>query len=96
MDRMSWSVIRGYCFFGISEGRETGGNEGSIKGVTMPCVWVGGRSKGEEGAVVNDSGEGIVGGGRWMNVRLSSSWTFGISARGSGTLGGGLVGRRVE
>ena len=31
-----------------------------------------------------------------MNVMLSSSWTFGTSARGSGTLGGGLVGRRVE
>lgn len=31
-----------------------------------------------------------------MKVMLSSSTTFGRSARGSGTLGGGLVGRRVE
>ena len=48
----------------MSEGRETGGNEGSVKELVAPCGWVGGRSKGEEGAVVNDSGEGIVGGGR--------------------------------
>ena len=64
MDRMSWSVIRGCCFFGMREGRETGGNEGSVNEVMIPCGWEGGRSKGEEGAVVNDSGEGIVGGGR--------------------------------
>jgi len=64
MDWISWSVIRGCCFFGMSEGRETGGNEGSMMVVVVPCGWVGGRSKGEEGAVVNDSGEGIVGGGR--------------------------------
>ena len=31
-----------------------------------------------------------------MKVRLSSSSTFGISESGSRTLGGGLVGRRVE
>lgn len=31
-----------------------------------------------------------------MNVRLPSSWTFGTSARGSGTTGGGRVGRWVE
>lgn len=48
----------------MSEGRETGGNEGSMRVVVVPRGWVGGRSKGEEGAVVNDSGEGIVGGGR--------------------------------
>ena len=64
MDWMSWSDIRGYCFFGISEGRETGGNEWSVREVVVPCGWAGGRSKGDEGAVVNDSGEGIVGGGR--------------------------------
>jgi hypothetical protein len=48
----------------MSEGRETGGNEGSVKEVVAPFDWADGRSKGEEGAVVNDSGEGIVGGGR--------------------------------
>jgi hypothetical protein len=64
MDWMVWSDIRGYCFFGTSEGRETGGNEGSAKEVVVACGWAGGRSKGDEGAVVNDSGEGIVGGGR--------------------------------
>jgi len=64
MDWMAWSVSRGYCFFGMSEGRETGGSEGSVREVAVPCDWAGGRSKGEEGAVVNDSGEGIVGGGR--------------------------------
>ena len=48
----------------MSEGRETGGNEGSVREVAVSCSWVGGRSNGEEGAVVNDSGEGIVGGGR--------------------------------
>jgi len=60
---MSWSVNRGYCVFGISEGLETGGNEESTREV-VPCDWTGERSKGEEGDVVNDSGEGIVGGGR--------------------------------
>ena len=64
MDWMAWSVSRGYCFFGMSEGRETGGNEESVRDVVVPCCWTGGWSKGEEGAVVNDSGEGIVGGGR--------------------------------
>jgi len=58
------SVIRGCCFFGMSEGRETGGNEESVREVVVSRGWTGGRSKGEEGAVVNDSGEGIVGGGR--------------------------------
>ena len=48
----------------MSEGRETGGNKGSVKEVVVPCGSVGGRRKGEEGAVVNDSGGGIVGGGR--------------------------------
>ena len=48
----------------MSEGRETGGNEGSVREVAMSCCWAGEQSKGEEGAVVNDSGEGIVGGGR--------------------------------
>ena len=64
MDWMAWSVSRGYCFFGISEGRETGGNEGSVREVVVSCGWTGGWSKGEEGAVVSDSGEGMVGGGR--------------------------------
>ena len=64
MDWMAWSDIRGYCFFGISEGRETGGSDGSVREVVNPCGWTDGRSKGDEGAVVNDSGEGIVGGGR--------------------------------
>lgn len=41
-----------------------GGSEGSVREVLLPCGWEGRRSKGEEGAVVNDSGEGIVGGGR--------------------------------
>ena len=50
-----------------------GGNEESVGEVFTSCGWVNGRSKGDEGAVVNDSGEGIVGGGRWMKVRLSSS-----------------------
>lgn len=73
MDWMSWSDIRGCCFFGMSEGRETGGNEGSVKEVIALRGLVGVRSNGEEGAEANDSGEGIVGGGRWMKVRLSSS-----------------------
>ena len=64
MDRIAWWFIRGYCFFGISEGREIGGNEGSVREVVVSCSRTGGRSKGEEGAVVSDSGEGIVGGGR--------------------------------
>ena len=64
MDWISWSVIRECCFFGMSEGRETGGNEGSVREVVVPRGCTGGRSNGEEGAVVNDSGEGIVGGGR--------------------------------
>ena len=64
MDWIARLVIRGYCFFGMREGRETGGNEGSVREIGVPCCRTGGRSKGEEGAVVNDSGEGIVGGGR--------------------------------
>jgi len=64
MDRMSSSDIRGYCFFGNSEGREMGGNAWSVREVVVLCGWTGGRSKGDEGAVVKDSGEGIVGGGR--------------------------------
>ena len=50
-----------------------GGKEESAREVLMSCGWVNERSKGDEGAVVNDSGEGIVGGGRWTKVRLSSS-----------------------
>ena len=59
-----FTVIRGYCFFGTSEGWEAGGNEGSVMGVAVCCGWVGGWSKGKEGAAVNNSGEGIVGGGQ--------------------------------
>jgi len=35
----------------------------------VPCEWAGGWSKGEEGAVENDLGEGVVGGERWMKVK---------------------------
>jgi len=45
----------------MSEGRETGGNEGSVREVVVPCERTGGWSNGEEGAVVKDLGEGIVG-----------------------------------
>jgi len=48
----------------MSEGRETGGNEESVREVGVPCCWTGGRSEGQGGAVVNDLDEGIVGGGR--------------------------------
>ena len=40
-------LIGHHCFFGTSEGRETGGNEGSVRGVAVCCGWA--------GAVVNDS-----------------------------------------
>ena len=72
---MAWSDIRGYCFR-MSEGRETGGKDVPVRAVAVPC----GRSKGEEGVVVKDLGESIDGGGRWMKVMPSSSWTFGTSA----------------
>jgi len=54
---MARSVSRGYCFFGVSEGRKTRGSEGPVREVVVSCNW----AEGEEGAVVNDSGEGIRG-----------------------------------
>lgn len=47
-----------------------------------------GRSSGEVGAVVSENGEGVVGGGRWINVRSSSSKgvtaALGLLTSGSG------------
>jgi len=50
---------------------------------------LGGRSKGETGLVVRDSGEAIVGGGRCINSRLPSvlrgvTAALGLLTRGSG------------
>ena len=53
LDWMVSLVTLWHCFFGASEDRESDGNEGYLSGVAVCCGWAGGRSKGEEGAVVN-------------------------------------------
>jgi len=54
----------------------------------MSFVWVPrGRRSGDEGAVVSEYGEGMVGGGRWINVSFSSGscvmTALGLFSRGS-------------
>ncbi len=65
----------------LRRGRLMGGS--GMSSVRVPHV----RRSGDEGAVVSEYGEGMVGGGRWMNVSFSSgscvTTAFGLFSRGS-------------
>lgn len=62
--------------------------DGRIRGGRGTFPSLRGRRSGDVGLVVNEYGEGAVGGGRWINVKSSSgkavSTAFGLSAKGSG------------
>lgn len=68
-----------------AEGRRSGGRE--FSDLEAP----GGRRSGDEGSSVVENGVGAVGGGRWMNVKLSSSrcWTPDVLLLFSGSVGRG-------
>lgn len=83
---MSSADTRSGSTFSAEDGLISGGSGESVTGHL-------GRSSGDEGSVVKDCGEGAVGGGRWMKVRLSSgnavTVAFGLFIKGSGALYGG-------